>query len=160
MGMLVDYRCHACGCVNQSWVSSPPPPERECTVCAQVARRVFSSVGVVGRARQRSSEPRVATSGSLCRTNQDIPGLCMFSPTAQRALVARVRRDNRALDAELAYQEHAQKEAPGTLTVGGHGCSGHAQHEASDHSSDSAAAAPALPSTPPSPPTDPPARST
>ena len=60
----------------------------------------------------------------------------MFSATAQRALVARVRGDNRALDAELSYQERTQKEAPGTLAVTGHGCSGHETGTGTDHGHD------------------------
>ena len=72
----------------------------------------------------------------------------MFSATAQRALVARVRGDNRSLDAELSYQERTQKEAPGTLAVTDHGCSGH-EHLAgdTDRTTPDAAAAAATPST-------------
>jgi hypothetical protein len=128
VGVLADYRCPGCGAVAHAWVPSPPPSEVDCTVCGLAARRVFSAVGVVGRARQPSTAPPGAGNGSLCRTNQDIPGLCMFTPTAQRALVARVRGDNRALDAELAYQERMQKEVPGTLAVTDHGCSAHEHH--------------------------------
>jgi hypothetical protein len=138
MGVLADYRCPDCGAIDHPWVPSPPPAERECTVCGGAARRVFSAVGVVGRARPPAQGPPASTSGSLCRTNQDIPGLCMFSPTAQRALVARVRGDNRSLDAELSYQERMQKEAPGTLTVTDHGCSAHEHHDTAQHTTSTA----------------------
>jgi len=119
MAVTVDYRCGTCGATAEARVPSPPPPERACGDCGAAARRVWSAVGVVGRARQPASGPPSA-GGPDCLVNRDIPGLCTLSPTAARSLVARVRGDNRALDRELAYQERMQRDAPGLLTVGGH----------------------------------------
>jgi hypothetical protein len=73
----------------------------------------------------------------------------MFSPTAARALVARVRKDNRNLEKELAYQEHMQKEAPGALTVTEHGHGPPDSHGAPrHHSPESTGGACATPSPP------------
>ena len=130
MAVFVDYRCGSCGATQELLVTSPPPGSAACGACDGAARRVWSPVGLVGRAGQ-AADPGLAETGSLggdtgglCRTNRDIPGLCTFSPTAARSLVARVRGDNRALEAEIAYQERMQKESPGTLTVGGHASAG------------------------------------
>jgi hypothetical protein len=120
MAVIVDYRCRACGSTVERVVPSPPTPAVPCETCGGTARRSWGPMALGGRARQPSIEPAAAATGPLCRTNQDIPGLCSFSPTAARAFVARARGDNRALERELAYQEHMQKESPGTLTVGGH----------------------------------------
>jgi len=124
MAVTVDYRCRSCGWAAERRVPSPPPADVPCGGCGAPARRVWSSVGIVGRASRPASGPP-APSGPNCLANRDIPGLCTLSPTAARSLVARVRGDNRALDRELAYQERMQKEAPGVLTVGGH-APGHA----------------------------------
>ena len=129
-----------------------PPREVMCANCGGMARRVWSPPSVTGRAHQPSLEPSSASNGPMCRTNQDIPGLCMFSPTAARALVARVRKDNQTLEKELAYQEHMQKEAPGTLSVGGDGC-GHSIGHGHEPSTSADSAQPARGPAPTSAPT-------
>lgn len=127
MAVLVDYRCGRCGSTEERAVGSPPPPEVRCPSCGSWARRLWAPVGLGGRASQPATGTRPESPGPLCQANRDIPGLCALSPTAGRALVARVRGDNRALEAEIAYQERVQKESPGTLTVGGHA------HASGDH---------------------------
>jgi hypothetical protein len=105
-----------------------------CEACGSPAQRRWSPVGLVGRASQPAAEPQAAAPAPLCQANRDIPGLCALSPTAARSLVARLRGDNRALEREIAYQERMQKEAPGTLTVGGHGPTAPgAPHDAGHH---------------------------
>jgi DNA-directed RNA polymerase subunit RPC12/RpoP len=121
MAVLVDYRCGACRRIEERSVESPPPSEVRCPWCGSASRRKWAPVGLVGRAAQPMAGPRAPAAAPLCQANRDIPGLCALSPTAARSLVARVRGDNRALEAEIAYQERMQKESPGTLTVGGHG---------------------------------------
>ena len=132
MAVLVEYRCRGCGSSLERFVPSPPLASVPCERCGSDARRTWGPPALTGRANKPSLEPSSAVNGPLCRTNQDIPGLCMFSPTAARALVARTRNDNRSLERELAYQEHMQKESPGELKLGGGGCGHNPNH--TDHS--------------------------
>jgi hypothetical protein len=152
MSVLVEYRCPGCGSAAERFVQSPPAVEVLCAGCGGMARRAWGPPSVTGRARQPSLEPSSASKGPICLTNQDIPGLCMFSPTAARSLVARVRKDNRSLDKELAYQEHMQKDAPGALTVGEHGC-GHSIGDGHEPSKSGKSAEPVSGSAPTSSPT-------
>jgi hypothetical protein len=123
MPIRVDFRCEACGFVTEHHCPSPPPAYLPCTRCGDRARRVFSTFSV--RRAPSSSSSRTVSAPTdharLCAANPDIPGLCTLSPTAGRALVARARGDNRALEREIAYQEKMHKEQPGSLTVEAHG---------------------------------------
>lgn len=117
MPVLVDYVCRTCCGRSEAWVVSPPPVTRVCPACGAVAQRAWASIGTLS---SRSAAPagRQRRSGGadpLCVRNPDVPGLCHMSPSAGRVWVARARRDNRALDRELANQEAAAKVAIPTL---------------------------------------------
>jgi len=92
--VLVDYRCSGCGRVTESWVARPVPDTRPSPCCGAEARRRFGG-SILGRA-GTAGKPGPAP---------EIPGLCTLSPTAARAMTARVRGDTRALEREIAHQE-------------------------------------------------------
>jgi hypothetical protein len=124
--ILVDYTCPDCGRVAERWTVSPPPSNAACAACGGVARRVWSPVGL-RRGAQRSGPPADQTAGGaakgaprpgppLCSQFPQVPGLCHMSPSAGRMWVARYRRDNRAVDAELARQESRSRQRVLTMT--------------------------------------------
>lgn len=116
MAIIVDYRCTVCGLLREAFVDSPAPPRRPCVDCGGESVRRWSPVGIISR--RQDKLPVVSQAKkfeSLCAANPDVPGLCHMSPSAGRAWVARYRRDNRALDAELARQETAAAISPPTM---------------------------------------------
>ncbi|MGQ0481944.1 MAG: hypothetical protein ACT4O0_13115 [Pseudonocardia sp.] len=112
--ILVDYRCDNCLGTSEHLVSNPVPPTVSCPACLSSARRRFAPVGLGGRAAAPVDRP-VQSNRALCRDNPDVPGLCHMTPDAARTWVARARRDNRALERELAHQERTLKENPGKV---------------------------------------------
>lgn len=60
---------------------------------------------------QSSERPAASRTGHYpstatgCADHSGVPGGCVLTPTAARALSARIRRGRRALEKELAYQE-------------------------------------------------------
>jgi hypothetical protein len=67
-----------------------------------------------------------------------VPGLCHMTPSAARVWVARARRDGRALDRELAYQESAARDGrldASAAPVGHDHSSGHHGHGKAHHHS-------------------------
>ena len=102
--ILVDYRCPSCGRTAEAWVPSPAPATRSAPCCGVAARRRFGGrVLTEGAAPAREGGP-------------PIPGLCTLTPTAQRAMTARVRGDTRALEREIAHQESAICPASSPIT--------------------------------------------
>ncbi len=112
--ILVDYRCDNCLGTSEHLVSNPVPATATCPACLSSARRRFAPVGLAGRASAPVDKP-VQSNRALCRDNPDVPGLCHMTPDAARTWVARARKDNRALECELAYQERTLKENPGKV---------------------------------------------
>jgi len=112
--ILVDYRCDNCLGTSEHLVSNPVPATVSCPACLSSARRRFAPVGLSGRASAPVDQP-VQSNRALCRDNPDVPGLCHMTPDAARTWVARARKDNRALERELAYQERTLKENPGKV---------------------------------------------
>ena len=54
--MLVDYRCTACGVVEEASVERPPPAERPCPDCGSTARRLFGGFSQPGRAKKGAQD--------------------------------------------------------------------------------------------------------
>ncbi len=125
MAILVDYACAACRGRSELWTDNPVPSHAICPACGAQARRAWSPVGLASGSETGKSgpEPVTGTSGidpyesarPLCARNPDVPGLCHLSPAAARTWVARARRDNRALEREIARQEAAAAVRPPTL---------------------------------------------
>ncbi|HET6502910.1 MAG TPA: zinc ribbon domain-containing protein [Amycolatopsis sp.] len=117
MKILVDYVCGACGRTDEHWMPRPVDDSVDCRACGGAARRRFGVGMLVGSATPArpagTAEPAGAAS---CAGHAGVPGSCVLVPTAARALAARARGDNRALDAELAGQQRAI--AAGTLDPG------------------------------------------
>jgi hypothetical protein len=105
MRVLADYTCRTCGQRAEHWVPRPIPATQPCPGCNGSARRRFT-VAAVGRSSAQGQDQggRPAAPG---HEHAAVPGGCVLSPTAARSLAARARGDNRALEAELAYQERA-----------------------------------------------------
>jgi putative FmdB family regulatory protein len=125
MAILVDYACPACRGRSEQWADNPVPSHAACPACGAQARRAWSPVGLASSSQTGKSgpEPVTGTSGiapneirrPLCVRNPDVPGLCHLSPAAARTWVARARKDNRALEREIARQEAAAAVRPPTL---------------------------------------------
>jgi hypothetical protein len=125
MAILVDYACPACRGRSEQWADNPVPSRATCPACGAQARRAWSPVGLASGSETGKSgpEPVTGTSGiapdemarPLCVRNPDVPGLCHLSPAAARTWVARARKDNRALEREIAQQEAAAAVRPPTL---------------------------------------------
>jgi hypothetical protein len=125
MAILVDYTCPACRGRSEQWADNPVPSHAACPACGAQARRAWSPVGLASSSQTGKSgpEPVTGTSGiapneirrPLCVRNPDVPGLCHLSPAAARTWVARARKDNRALEREIARQEAAAAVRPPTL---------------------------------------------
>lgn len=111
MAVLVDYRCD-CGARTEHWAVRPVPDEAACGRCGCLARRQFGGALLTGAPEPTPREPAVGGAGA-CGHAPDVPGVCTLTPTAARMLTARARRDHRALEREIAYQESAIK--AGTL---------------------------------------------
>lgn len=100
MAVLVEFSCTACGRRAEEWIAGAPlPASSTCTVCGAAARRQFG-----GRLLTGTPGPARASAQAHC-ADHTVPASCALIPTAARTLAARVRGDNRALDAELALQE-------------------------------------------------------
>jgi len=122
--ILIDYRCTHCGGRSERWVDSPAPQAATCPACLGDARRVFGFGGIGGSARTATSAP----SGSgppkegqpdrldpnFVARHTGVPGICHMGPSAARRWAAMARKDTRAVEAEIAYQEKAVKD--GTLS--------------------------------------------
>src|ERR1700730_7632663 len=134
MAILVDYACPACRGRSEQWADNPVPSQATCPACGAQARRARSPVGLAGGSEtgKRGPEPVPCTSWvapdesarPLCARNPDVPGLCHLSPAAARTWVARARKDNRALEREIARQEAAaavRHPTPGDLVSHTHG---------------------------------------
>lgn len=118
MGVLVDYSCTGCGAPHEAWVQRPIPAERACPVCGSAARRRFNAALLRGAAPPStaagSPSPAVPTvAPAPCQRYPTVPGLCHMTPAAARGWIARARKDNRALERDIARQEKAITE--GTL---------------------------------------------
>jgi hypothetical protein len=101
MRVLADYACPACGQRTEHWVERPIPTTRACPACDGPARRRFT-LAALGSSATEGHDTR-----QTGHEHAAVPGGCVLSPTAARALSARARGDNRALDRELAHQESA-----------------------------------------------------
>lgn len=114
MPILVDYACSICHGQAEHWVDTPIPAATTCPACGADALRRWSPAGLI-RLRDAGGRPANGTTAAvpepgpaaLCARNPDIPGLCHMSPTAARSWIARARKDNRALEREIARQESA-----------------------------------------------------
>ena len=119
MPILVDYACAACGGRSEQWAEIPVASHRTCPACGARARRAWSPVGLAGGTRDperpSSGGAPPASGPPLCARNPDVPGLCHLSPAAARTWLARARKDNRALEHEVARQEAAAAVRPPTL---------------------------------------------
>lgn len=104
--IIVEYRCDTCGGRTEGLVPSPPPSERGCPACHGRAQRRYSPIGLVGRATP-PRDPSDRDPGPSCRDHPAVPALCHMTPSAARSWVARARKDNRALEAEIERQEQA-----------------------------------------------------
>lgn len=115
MPILNDYRCTACGSVQEQWTGSPAPSDVPCQGCGAPASRLFAAVGLGGRA----SAPAKATPGpakpSLCTQYPMVPGLCHMSESAGRMMVAKYTRNSRAIESELSRQEARAATKPLTM---------------------------------------------
>ena len=88
------------------WIRVMPiPSTSSCTSCGAPARRRFGGTLLTGLG--ASSPPPIPadTHRHSCAAHIGVPAACSLAPTAARTLAARVRGDNRALEAELAHQE-------------------------------------------------------
>ena len=111
--ILVDYRCAACGRTSERRVDAPAPSAVPCEACEGEARRRFGFR--VGPARGVTGPgDRGAAAG---HDHHDGLGTCGLIPTAARALTARLRGDERALEREFRAQERMVGE--GTLDPAG-----------------------------------------
>lgn len=143
MSVAVDYRCGRCGGRHERRVASPPPAVMPCPACGAGARRVWSPLGVVGRAGEAGSPHSPSPGGagpSACLTYRDVPALCHLDPTVAAGWIARARGDTRALERELARQEAsvAAGMAPADVAGAAHdhphpGASGPHPHDHGDH---------------------------
>lgn len=115
MPILVDYVCRTCSGRFEDWTATPAPATRRCPACGAQARRAWSPVGLSRGAAAPAERPVRRPEPSLCTQNPDVLGLCHMTPDAGRAWVARVRKDNRALERELARQEAAAAVRPPRL---------------------------------------------
>jgi DNA-directed RNA polymerase subunit RPC12/RpoP len=106
MAILVDYVCRTCAGRFEDWTTTPAAAPR-CPACGAQARRAWSPVGLSRGTPPPQERPAARPEPSPCTKNPDVLGLCHMSPDAGRAWVARVRKDNRTLDRELARQEAA-----------------------------------------------------
>jgi hypothetical protein len=77
----------------------------------------------IGLSRGATSTPQTATHEDhrvgkppLCTQYPQVPGLCHMSESAGRMWVAKYKRDNRAVEAELARQERKAKVATPTMS--------------------------------------------
>ncbi len=115
MTVRVDYGCLQCGHREELAVTTPIPTT-VCTVCGGTAKRIWTTFGI-GRGRSGGADAnadRSAAAGGrataslrgadLCRSNPGVPGLCMLSDSAGRALVARSNNDGRSLEREQQHQ--------------------------------------------------------
>lgn len=126
--ILVEYGCGSCGTPSDRWVQTPVPPRLACSSCGSVAKRRFGGALVAGRSADEAQprrQQKAPAPVSGCSDHSGMPG-CVLTPTAARALSARMRKDNRALEKELAYQEsaiasgHLDVTAPPVLASPGH----------------------------------------
>jgi hypothetical protein len=122
VSVRVDYLCGHCGGVHERRVASPPPPVAPCVACGADARRMYSPVGVLGRAGPPGPPPAAPSGPAACVTHPDVPALCHLDPSVATAWIARARGDTRTLERELARQESEVGSAgPGGVGgVGGH----------------------------------------
>lgn len=133
MGVVVEYRCRACGAVTETRLPSPPPAVSPCGACGAEAGRLYGfSVG--GRASAPSVAPAPGRPAAPpCKGNADVPLLCHVDPSAAPGWIARYRGDNRALDQHLERIESTPP--PAAPAAGGHSHShGHHHHHHADGS--------------------------
>jgi predicted nucleic acid-binding Zn ribbon protein len=98
--VIVDFLCATCGTTAERVVSSPPPASAACDACGGAARRLFSGVGLL----RGAAAPRPAARSAGCAGGA-VPGACTMHPEVASVWSARVRGDNRALDAALESQD-------------------------------------------------------
>lgn len=115
MTMLVDYRCLECGARTEQWMPSPLPAVSSCPSCGAAARRLWSPIGLTGRAASQPSPSVAQAQPSLCHQYPQIPALCMMTPSAQRRMVAAYAGDHRARDREIERQAAAAVKRPPTM---------------------------------------------
>lgn len=114
MTVRVDYCCKRCGQLEE-FALPTPSATRTCSACGGTAKRRWTTFGI-GRAQTGdaalagpgASAPGTARSRKpgpdLCRSNPGVPGLCLLSESAGRALVARTKGDGRSLEREQQRQ--------------------------------------------------------
>jgi putative FmdB family regulatory protein len=110
MPVLVDYRCTGCRGRFEHWAERPVPESSSCPACRAPARRLFGGT-LLGRRTGQDGPPPVDVA---CLRNSDVPGICHMGPSASRRWAAMARKDQRAVESEIAYQESAI--TAGTLT--------------------------------------------
>lgn len=112
-GVLVDYRCSACGRVAEARVQTPAPSTAQCAACGGESRRRY------GFRLGATSAP--ATAGGHDHGHPDGLGTCGLLPTAARALTARLNGDERGLEREFRSQERMISEGTLDPKAGVHG---------------------------------------
>jgi hypothetical protein len=111
VSILVDYRCTACGALEERWAPSPPPATAACSSCGDVARRAWAAIGLSAGAaaepatRTTAAAPATGTRRPLCNRFPQVPGLCHMSESAGRVWLAKFMKNGRAMDSELSRQE-------------------------------------------------------
>lgn len=106
--VIVEYRCVECRQRSERWMDTPIPALAQCRSCGSPAKRRFGGTFVGAQSSERPAASRTGpapSTGAGCADHSGVPGGCVLTPTAARALSARIRGDNRALEKELAYQE-------------------------------------------------------
>ena len=117
MPILNDYECSTCHRVQECWTVRPAPDHLPCEACSSTANRLFSAVGLGGRAKTPSANsPKLGLSKpSLCTQYPQVPGLCHMSESAGRMWVAKYQGDTQKVERELAHQEARATEKPLTM---------------------------------------------
>ncbi len=113
-GVLVDYRCSACGVLAEPRVLSPAPAAVACVSCGAEARRKYGF-------RVGPSTAPAAPAGGHDHDHVDGLGTCGLLPTAARALTARLSGDERGLEREFRAQERMISEGTLDPSAGVHG---------------------------------------
>lgn len=118
-GILVDYRCGGCGMVAEFRFPQPVPASVACPQCGADARRKFGFR--LGAPAEKSESPHASGGHGHGHDHPDGLGTCGLLPTAARALTARLKGDERALEREFKAQERMISEGTLDPSKGVHG---------------------------------------